>query len=192
MEVATAGQYEAVRKKRIEALSSVPGGGIEENSLGYYMEVQEARLQQLTAGTDVHAILQGKRIVIGPLTGAFASGSLQLEDGHQNMLATVVPVLAEYQKTLITIHGYTDSTGPAGYNLKLSTRRALAVARYLAKSGVSPGRLLVVGHGESHPIASNATAEGRARNRRIEIELDPITAQAGTSAPAPQAPNDAL
>lgn len=192
VEAVTPEHYAAARKKRIEALASIPGAGIDGNGLGYYMEVQEARLRQLTAGTAVKATLEGSRILIGPLTGAFTRGSVQLEDGNQSMLAIVVPVFTEYEKTLITIHCYTDSSGPADFNRKLSTQRGLAVARYLVKSGVNPGRLIVVGHGDADPIASNATAKGRARNRRVEIELDPITAPAPASAPAPRAPDNAL
>ena len=71
--------------------------------------------------------------------------------------------------------GYTDSTGPAEYNQKLSERRASTVALYLQGRGVAQERLAAIGHGENRPVAGNNTAEGRARNRRVEITLDPIT-----------------
>lgn len=67
--------------------------------------------------------------------------------------------------------GHTDSTGPAEYNQRLSERRAESVAMYMAQRGVAPGRMLVSGMGETQPVASNATAEGRQLNRRVEIAL---------------------
>jgi len=69
----------------------------------------------------------------------------------------------------IFIQGYTDSTGPEDYNQKLSERRAQAVHDYFASRGVTPERMKTVGHGESQPVADNTTAQGRALNRRAEI-----------------------
>lgn len=73
-------------------------------------------------------------------------------------------------ETLIAV-GYTDSTGPAAYNQKLSVRRADSVKDYLVSKGVPADRIYTEGKGESDPIATNATREGRAQNRRVEIEL---------------------
>ena len=71
----------------------------------------------------------------------------------------------------IKIIGHTDNTGSADYNNKLSLRRAEAVRDYLASLGVDPNKLEVSGAGESKPLADNSTPEGRAKNRRVEIEL---------------------
>jgi len=76
----------------------------------------------------------------------------------------------------IDIGGHTDSLGSEAYNLSLSRRRAAAVSRFLTAHGVSATRLRVHGHGESQPVADNATAQGRARNRRVEIHLPLATA----------------
>lgn len=73
-------------------------------------------------------------------------------------------------ETLIAV-GHTDSTGPAAYNQKLSMRRADSVKDYLVSKGVPADRIYTEGKGESDPIATNATREGRAENRRVEIEL---------------------
>lgn len=73
-------------------------------------------------------------------------------------------------ETVIAV-GYTDSTGPAAYNLKLSERRAAAVKAYLVEQGIDANRIYTEGKGEADPIATNATREGRARNRRVEIEI---------------------
>jgi len=73
-------------------------------------------------------------------------------------------------ETLIAT-GHTDSIGTEAYNLKLSQRRANAVKAYLVQKGIDPNRIYVEGKGESQPIASNKTREGRAKNRRVEIEI---------------------
>jgi OmpA-OmpF porin, OOP family len=65
--------------------------------------------------------------------------------------------------------GYTDSIGSDAYNEKLSQRRAEAVKQYLVQKGVDPSRIAVRGLGKTNPVATNATAEGRAENRRVEI-----------------------
>ena len=77
--------------------------------------------------------------------------------------------LAECPNRSVSVDGYTDSTGPEDYNQGLSERRANSVMDYLAGKGVSPSRLSAKGFGESNPIATNETREGRALNRRVEL-----------------------
>jgi outer membrane protein OmpA-like peptidoglycan-associated protein len=85
-------------------------------------------------------------------------------------------VLKEYNKTILEVAGHTDNTGSDQYNQALSERRAQSVAQYLESHGVNAQRVMTVGAGETHPIASNDTAEGRQANRRVELSLEPITA----------------
>ncbi|WP_459617982.1 outer membrane protein OmpA [Bordetella sp. 2513F-2] len=73
-------------------------------------------------------------------------------------------------ETIIAV-GHTDSTGPEAYNQKLSERRAASVKSYLVSKGIDPNRIYTEGKGELQPVASNATREGRAQNRRVEIEI---------------------
>lgn len=81
--------------------------------------------------------------------------------------------LTQYPQTTTVVEGHTDSVGPDAYNQKLSERRANAVRDVLVKQyGVSDGRVSAVGYGESRPVADNATAEGRAINRRVEAEVE--------------------
>ncbi len=102
----------------------------------------------------------------------FESGSARLAPSGQEVLSTLAALLRDHAGD-IEISGHTDSTGPEQYNLKLSRQRARSVENYLLVQGVEPGRMTSVGHGESRPIASNATAAGQARNRRIEITVRP-------------------
>jgi OOP family OmpA-OmpF porin len=71
----------------------------------------------------------------------------------------------------VSVDGHTDATGPEAYNQGLSERRARAVRDYLVSKGVPGARLQAVGYGEANPIASNATREGRALNRRVELRM---------------------
>ena len=78
--------------------------------------------------------------------------------------------------TIIQITGHTDSTGSDAHNLDLSKRRAASVGSYLRSQGVNQMRIITEGFGEQYPIADNATPEGRAQNRRVELRLSPLTA----------------
>jgi outer membrane protein OmpA-like peptidoglycan-associated protein len=108
----------------------------------------------------------------------FAFDSAELTAQAKTMLDDAVARLTPYkelirnQTTSVTITGYTDTSGPEDYNLKLSERRANAVADYMANSlGVDRGRMSVSGMGEANPIADNATRAGRIKNRRVEVDV---------------------
>lgn len=107
--------------------------------------------------------------VVLPTSTLFAFDSAQLTASDISALTPVVDRLNSEPAERVKIQGYTDSTGPASYNLKLSERRANSVASYLESNGVSATRITTEGFGEDNPVASNATAEGRAQNRRAEV-----------------------
>lgn len=152
-------------------IGAIAGGGA-----GYYMDVQEAKLRQKLEGTGVRVSRDGNNIhLIMPGDVTFETNSADLNSRFFEVLNSVAIVLQEYKSTLVTVAGYTDSTGSPGYNQKLSERRASTVALYLHGRGVAQERLAAVGYGEQHPVTGNNTAEERARNRRVEITLDPIT-----------------
>ena len=152
-------------------IGAIAGGGA-----GYYMDVQDAKLRQKLEGTGVRVARQGNDIhLIMPGDVTFATGSADLNSRFFEVLDSVALVLQEYKSTLVTVAGYTDNTGSAGFNQKLSERRATTVAMYLHGKGVAQERLAAIGYGEQHPVAGNSDAEGRARNRRVEITIDPIT-----------------
>ena len=95
-------------------------------------------------------------------------------DGRDT-LDKVAQSLVQYPDSLIDVTGHTDSTGSSTYNQTLSENRARAVADYLASRGVAAGRVRSQGYGETQPVASNATEEGRSANRRVEIKIVPVT-----------------
>jgi outer membrane protein OmpA-like peptidoglycan-associated protein len=88
-------------------------------------------------------------------------------------------VVNKYGKTRLAIAGHTDDTGSEVYNQRLSEGRAAAVESYLLAEQVVPQRLSSVGYGELRPVASNATDYGRTLNRRVEITIEPVVADAG-------------
>ncbi len=169
---ATAGRNNRVQGALIGAgIGAIAGGGA-----GYYMDVQEKKLREKLEGTGVHVVRHGNDVqLVMPGDVTFETNSASLNSNFFNVLDSVATVLDEYKSTLVTVAGYTDSTGAADYNQELSEKRATTVALYLHSRGVAQQRLAAIGHGERNPVASNSTAEGRARNRRVEITLDPIT-----------------
>ncbi len=171
------GAAAASRHDRAEgALLGAGIGAIAGGGTGYYMDTQEAKLRQQLAGTGVQVRRDGNDVrLIMPGDVTFATNSADLAPGFFGVLDSVAIVLKEYRSTLVTVAGYTDSTGSAVYNRTLSEKRAATVALYLHGRGVVKERLAAVGRGEKSPVAENGTQAGRARNRRVEITLDPIT-----------------
>ena len=102
-------------------------------------------------------------------TGTFEFDSAKLTDSVSERLDNFVNFLNEYPQAQVEITGYTDSSGPAAYNQKLSERRAQSVADYLIAAGIDADRFTVTGMGEENPVADNSTHEGREKNRRVEV-----------------------
>ena len=101
----------------------------------------------------------------------FATNSAEIRGSSQFQVSKFAQYLLQNRGSMVKIFGYTDSRGSNKKNLQLSKRRANAIVYALQAQGVSPARLQAFGRGESMPIASNKTADGRAMNRRIEAEL---------------------
>ncbi len=159
------------------ALIGAGVGAIAGGSVGYYMDVQEQKLRQQLEGTGVSVTRMGDNITLNmPGNVTFATNSADLNGQFFNVLDGVAMVLKEYEKTVVEVAGHTDSTGSDQYNQALSERRAQTVSNYLANRGILATRLLTVGAGESRPIATNDTPEGRSLNRRVEITIVPVTA----------------
>lgn len=151
-------------------------GAIAGGSVGYYMDRQQAELHQQLQGTGVSVTRSGNNIILNmPGDITFPTNQYQIASNFYPVLNSVAKVLIHYSKTAIDIAGFTDSTGTVAYNQRLSIKRAQSVTDYLIAEGVQPARLQAVGYGESNPIASNATAQGRAMNRRVTITIVPVT-----------------
>lgn len=164
------------RRDRTEKIVGAGIGGIAGAAIGAYMDKQERDLRARTAGTDVQVIRQGDDLLLNIPSGInFAYNSAEVAPQFQRTLDQVAGVLGEYNRTYVDVYGHTDSTGSDGYNQGLSERRAFAVARYLEGHGVQRARLGTRGFGETQPIATNETEEGRAANRRVEIKIVPIS-----------------
>jgi outer membrane protein OmpA-like peptidoglycan-associated protein len=169
---ATANKDDRMKRALLGAgIGAVAGGGV-----GVYMDQQEAKLRQRLEGTGVRVVRQGDAIqLVMPGDVTFETGSASLDSKFFDVLDSVALVLDEYESTLVTVAGHTDSTGSDALNQDLSERRASTVALYLQSRGVATERLAAAGYGEARPVADNGTAQGRAKNRRVEITLDPIT-----------------
>jgi OOP family OmpA-OmpF porin len=103
----------------------------------------------------------------------FQTGRSALTVGSYAVLDQVAASRVANPEIRIEIAGYTDNTGSAGVNTRLSNARAFAVRAYLARKGVAPSRMVARGYGPASPVATNATAAGRAQNRRVELHKPP-------------------
>ena len=106
-----------------------------------------------------------------PVADGFASGKTEIRPSLASALDALAPVLASEQGAAVRVVGHTDSQGSEMVNLQLSIARAEAVVEHLRQRGIALERLSADGHGEADPLTSNATEEGRARNRRVELML---------------------
>jgi len=95
----------------------------------------------------------------------------ELKSAGEETVARLAEFMSEYESRRVRVEGYTDSTGEASYNQRLSERRAEAVGDALTRMGISRDRVETVGMGEAYPVASNDTAAGRQQNRRVEIVI---------------------
>jgi len=152
-------------------LGALAGGGI-----GVYMDNQEAKLRQRLANSGVSVTRLGDSIVLNmPSNITFDTDQSDVKPAFYDTLNSVALVFQEFDQTYIDVIGHTDADGSDDYNYDLSRRRAASVAQYLSSQQLNPNRFSVEGKGEREPIASNASASGKAQNRRVEITIQPLT-----------------
>lgn len=120
------------------------------------------------AGTEVNALGCPESVVLNDVN--FEFDSAELTSNARNILNGVAERLVNNPDVRVSIEGHTDSRGSAEYNKDLSQRRAESVTTYLAQRGVDANRMRAVGYGEERPIASNENDQGRAQNRRVELD----------------------
>ncbi len=152
------------------AIGAALGGGV-----GYAMDSQRQDFEnQLSAErmrneVQIQQVRQDVLLLTLDSNVQFATGSATVQPGMRDTLRRIASVLNQYPGSQVSIIGHTDSTGGLDLNQRLSEQRANAVRNELIAFGVRPNDLSAIGRGPSEPIADNATAEGRAANRRVEL-----------------------
>jgi outer membrane protein OmpA-like peptidoglycan-associated protein len=135
------------------------------------MQEQKAAMEQATQGTGVEVSQTGdNRLKLEiPSDISFDTGRYDIKSSMRPVLDRLSATLVQYALTRVTIVGHTDATGSDSVNNPLSVNRAAAVRDYIVPRGVAAHRVSVDGRGSREPVADNASADGRARNRRVEI-----------------------
>ncbi|MFT6675623.1 MAG: outer membrane protein OmpA-like peptidoglycan-associated protein [Sulfitobacter sp.] len=155
------------------ALKGALIGGALGAGVGYALDRQEAELRQ-QMGSDVVITNTGDRLIVTlPQDILFAVDSTTVQPALLGDLRKVAQSVQRYPDSTLQIIGHTDSDGDAAYNQQLSEGRAYSVANVLYSNGVSSNRVQAIGRGESQPVASNLTPQGKAQNRRVEIVILP-------------------
>ena len=145
-----------------------------------YENMIEKLKSEISMGQITISELKGKLTVNMVDSILFDSGKAEVKKGGLEILGKVVSILKDVNDKSIRIEGHTDNVPIVGglakrypTNWELSAARAINVTRYLQDQGIDPGQLAAVAYGEWKPVATNDTAEGKAKNRRIEINLVP-------------------
>ncbi len=151
-------------------VGSLAGAGV-----GSYMDKQERDLRAATANTNLQVARVGEELQLNLPDVTFETNSAIVSPTMRGDLRQVAKVLNDYPSTVVGIFGHTDNTGSTATNEALSLRRAQSVLGVLQVEGVNTARMRAQGFGYTQPIASNDTPEGRAKNRRVEIRIQPVT-----------------
>ena len=165
------------RNSRTEEIVGAGIGAVAGAWVGYYMDQQEKKLRERTAGTGIDVERQGDQLVLNmPGDVTFDYNSALVKSQFRSALDSVASTLAEYPSTYIDVYGHTDSTGSDSYNQGLSERRAASVADYLGGRGIQRARMATLGYGESQLKCSPERSEADYQcNRRVEIRIAPVT-----------------
>jgi outer membrane protein OmpA-like peptidoglycan-associated protein len=164
------------KQRRQRALLGAGVGALGGGAVGNYMDRQEDELRAQMRDSGVTVTRKGDDVVLNmPGNVTFRTASADLNAQFYKVLDGVALVAKKYDKTIIEVAGHTDNVGGNEYNRQLSQRRATSVAQYLETLGVAEARIITAAGGEEHPIASNATEQGRAANRRVEVTFAPLT-----------------
>lgn len=170
---AATGNHSAKRILIGGAIGAAAGGGI-----GYYMDKQEEELKKELQGSGVQIQRDGNNLTLNMPGGiTFDTGKTNIKTNFNPVLNDIANVLVKYPDTHIDVQGHTDNVGNDADNLRLSELRAQSVVSALAQRGVPASRMKATGFGESMPIASNNTPQGREANRRVEIKIFPDSAK---------------
>jgi len=171
---------DAARQRLRGAATGAGVNALPAGSVRYYMDVQESKLREQLDGSGVGVVRKGDDVTLSmPAAVAFGADGAELNAAFGGVLDAVAALLRKYDKTVIEVAGHGDTGAGGEHQQSLSARRAAAVAAYLEQRGIRRSRLVTIGAGDGHPVASNDSAEGRARNRRVEMTLSPLVASGG-------------
>ena len=165
-------------------------GGLGAGTIGSYMDRQKNDVEPVLARQD-RVERQGEALRVVLSSDVLFGTRARLQASARDKLDRIARVLNAYPRTRLDIIGHTDSRGRARANDALSERRAVVVRDVLVHDGVDPARMTVRGAGETRPVATNDTADGRAANRRVEIVSRPddtLVNEARRAAPPPPDP----
>ncbi len=162
-----------VGNKENSVLGAVIGGvvgGVAGGVIGKQMDKQAQKIEEEIPGAEVTRVGEGIDIVFDERSGVyFDTNKHNINAKSKENLTKLVNVFKQYPDTNIIVEGHTDSSGDDTYNMELSKKRANSVTNFLISQGISQSRLTTYFHGETLPKYDNATAEGRAKNRRVEF-----------------------
>ncbi len=154
-------------------IGGVVGGGAG-ILIGNKMDKQAQKIEEEIPGAQVERVDDGIVVTFDETSGVyFDTNKYNINSASQNTLNKLIGVFKEFPDTNILVVGHTDSAGADDYNMTLSKNRAYAVTNYLTQQTVNTARLTTNWFGETQPIHDNATAEGRAKNRRVNVAILP-------------------
>lgn len=154
------------------ALIGAAIGGAAGAVIGRQMDKQAQKIEEVLPGADVERVGEGIQVTFDEDSGVtFAVNSAELTTASKANLDKIAKVFLEFPDTTLMLEGHTDNTGSEAYNMTLSEKRAQSVADYLQKDGIAASRMTAKGYGETAPRYDNATKEGQAKNRRVEIGI---------------------
>ncbi len=154
----------ALDKKATSSKQKLKTQNEQTQALVQKVEKQKTDTRKLTCQEELNSTLKNDKI-------NFLYNSFKIDKHSFKLLDKLSDILKRCNNKAIVIGGYTDSSGDSSYNLHLSQKRADAIKAYLLKKGFKNDKIKAIGYGESNPVASNKTKEGRAKNRRIEFHI---------------------
>ncbi len=157
------------------ALGAIIGGvvgGTAGAIIGNRMDKQAQKIEEEIPGAEVERVGEGINVTFDEKSGVyFDTEKYNINAKSKETLNKLADIFKEYPNTNILVEGHTDNTGSDSYNLTLSKNRAQAVTGYLVDAGIDRGRFTTKWYGESQPKYDNSTADGRAKNRRVELAI---------------------
>lgn len=166
-----------LEKEETENWAAVIGGVVDGTAgavIGNKMDKQAQKIEEEIPGAVVERVDDGIVVTFDENSGVyFDTNKYNINSASQATLDKLISVLKEYPDTNILVVGHTDSTGSAEYNMTLSKNRAYSVTNYFTSKGLNSSRFTTNWFGEEQPLHDNSTAEGRAKNRRVNVAIVP-------------------